>query len=214
MNNALLLIGAGPGIGLAVAELFGQHGYRVGLINRQPAQVAGLVEQLTAKGIEVHSEAADAAQPEELTRAIAALQAKLGPISALLYNVAAMKSVDILAETAETLTQDFRLNVANALLSVQLVHADLKATQGVVLLTGGGLALTPYASSGSLSIGKAGLRSLAQQLHDRLKDDGIYAGTLTITGKVRPESPTHSPALLAGLYWKMAQERTVAEIQH
>lgn len=214
MNNALLLIGAGPGIGIALADLFGQHGYRVGLINRQPGKVAEQVAQLTAKGIEVYSEAADASQPAELARAITALQVKLGPVSALIYNAAAMKAVDILAETPETLTQDFQLNVAGALQSVQLLHADLKATQGVVLLTGGGFALTPYPAYGSLSIGKAGVRNLAQQLNERLKDDGIYAGTLTITGNVRPDSPTHSPALLAGLFWQMAQDRTAFEVQH
>lgn len=214
MRNALLIIGAGPGLGLALADHFGQHGYRVGLLNRQPDKVADLVAQLTAKGIEVHSQAADAAQPQELAQAITALQAKLGPVSTLIYNVAAMKARDILTETAETLTQDFQLNVANALLSVQVLHADLKATQGAVLLTGGGFALTPYPAYGSLSLGKAALRNLAFQLHERLKDDGIYAGTLTILGNVSPDSPTHSPAQLAELFWQMSQDRTAAEVQH
>lgn len=83
-------------------------------------------------------------------RTITALQAKIGLVSALIYNAAAMKAMDILAETPETLTQDFQLNVAGALQSVQLLHADLRATQGVVLLTGGLFALTPYPAYGSL----------------------------------------------------------------
>jgi short-subunit dehydrogenase len=159
-----------------------------------------LVEQLTAHGVEVYTQAADASQPAELERAITALRAQLGPVSALVYNAAAMKAQDILGETVETLTHDFQLNVANALLSVQLLHADLKATHGVVLFTGGGYALYPQPGYGSLSLGKAALRNLALQLHERLKEDGIYAGTLTIAGNVSPDSPTHSPARLAELF--------------
>src|SRR4051794_14549545 len=181
-NRAAIFIGAGPGLGITAAELFGQHGYQIGLINRQPKNASVLVEQLAAKGIVACSQPADASQPAELEQAIGSLRAKLGPISALVYNAAAIREKDILAETAETLTRDFQVNVAGALQSVQLLLQDLKATRGVVLLTGGGFANYPHPAYGSLSIGKAGLRNLALQLHQRLKDEGIYAGTLTVGG--------------------------------
>lgn len=105
-------------MGMGIATLFGQHGYRIGLVSRNPAKLAGLLAQLTAQGIEVHTQAADAANLDELTQAITALQTQLGPVSALVYNAAAMRAQDIMNETAETLIQDFRLNVAGALQSV------------------------------------------------------------------------------------------------
>ena len=66
---------------------------------------------------------------------------------------------------------------------------------------------------GSLSIGKAGIRNLALQLHAPLKADGIYLGTLTITDTVTPNSATHSFDIVADKFWELFQNRSEAEAQ-
>ena len=60
--------------------------------------------------------------------------------------------------------------------------------KGTILLTGGGLALNPFAEVSSLAIGKAGIRSLAFSLSQELKESGIHVGTVTICGTVEPET--------------------------
>jgi short-subunit dehydrogenase len=35
----LAIVGAGPGMGLAIAETFGANGYKVGLLSRDPAKL-------------------------------------------------------------------------------------------------------------------------------------------------------------------------------
>jgi hypothetical protein len=94
---------------------------------------------------------------------------------------------------------------------VQALLADLKKTGGAFLLTGGGLGKHPNPHYGSLSIGKAGLRSLAWQLHQRLQPEGIYVGLLTITQGIQAGDPHYSPVALAEHFWQMAQERTLPE---
>ena len=47
----LAIVGAGPGMGLAIARTFGSQGYNVALIARNRAKLDDLVGQLTAQGI-------------------------------------------------------------------------------------------------------------------------------------------------------------------
>jgi hypothetical protein len=117
---------------------------------------------------------------------------------------------DILQVAPQQLVQEFGINVA-ALGSVQALLADLKQASGTLLLTGGGRGTHPDPHYGSLSIGKAGLRSLAAQLHQRLQPEGIYVGLLTITKGIQDGEPTYSPAALAEHFWQMAQARISLE---
>ncbi len=213
MNKSILIIGAGQGISAAIAEKFGNEGYTIGLINRNSSKGDSLVKNLSDKGIIAFSKSADAADEISLNHAIEHLKQKLKRVDVLLYNAAAIKVKDILSVSTEELMADFRVNVGAALQSVRKLHEELKGKKGSVLITGGGLANYPNPFYGSLSIGKAGLRNLSLQLHERLKIDGIYVGTLTITNTVTPNSLTHSPVTIAQKFWELLQQRTQAEIQ-
>ena len=137
----------------------------------------------------------------------------MGSFDILFYNVADVKAKDILEETGASLIDDFSRNVAGALDAYLLVQKDLKEKQGAFLISGGGFALFPSADYGSLSIGKAEIRSLALQLHDRLKAENVYVGLLTIANIISESSPTHSPTVLAEKFWKLYNERAIAEEQ-
>ena len=212
MRKSIIIIGAGPGISTAIAEKFGQKEYQVGLISRDTTKGDQLIQNLSAHGITSFFEAADAGDLVALQQALTKLSVRLGGVDMLIYNAAALKSKDILLESGEQLTNDFRVNVAAALESVKILYKDLKKNHGAVLFTGGGLATHPHPQYGSLSIGKAGLRSLALQLHDRLKQDLIYVGLLTITQSVTTDNPVYSPAIMAEQFWKMHEERIQAEL--
>lgn len=214
MSKSILIIGAGPGFSTGVAEKFGSEGYSVGLVSRNAEKLQSLSDQLSRKGITNYYAVADASIQSELEHAITDLKTKLGGVSVLLYNAAALKNKDIWTETTDDLVQDFKLNVAHALYSAQILHDDLKNNQGAILLTGGGLSKNPNPQYGSLALGKAGTLNLALQLNKRLKADGIFAGTITINGFIRPFSPTHSPEILAEKLWRLFQNRTDAEVQH
>jgi NAD(P)-dependent dehydrogenase (short-subunit alcohol dehydrogenase family) len=62
-----------------------------------------------------------------------------------------------------------------------------------------------------VSIGKAALRNLAFTLAEELKPQGIFVGTVTITGNVAPG--THfAPNLIAEKYWELYEKREEHEI--
>ena len=211
--KTILIIGAGTGLSLGVARKFGKQGFNVGLISRSESNLEKLNNILKSENIQSYYAPADVRNTESLKEAISKLRNDVGSIDVLFYNVADVKAKDILEETSASLIDDFSRNVAAALDAYLLVQNDLKENQGAVLISGGGFALFPSADYGSLSIGKAGIRSLALQLHERLKPDNVYVGLLTIANIISESSPTHSPAVLADKFWQLYQDRITAEEQ-
>lgn len=214
MSNSIIIVGAGPGFSTGVAEKFAREGFSIGLISRNEQKLKALSEELTSKGFKAIYSVADAGSKSELEHALSDLKTRLGGVSVLLYNAAALKNKDIWTETPDSLLEDFRLNVAHALFCAQVLYDDLKENKGAVLLTGGGLSKNPNPQYGSLALGKAGTLNLAIQLNKRLKEDGIFVGTITINGFIRPYSPTHSPEILADKLWRLFRNRTDIEVQH
>lgn len=211
--KTILIIGAGTGLSLGVARKFGKQGFKVGLISRSKNNLVKLAETLKAENIQSYYADADVRKTESLKEAISKLRNDMGSFDILFYNVADVKAKDIIEETSALLIEDFSKNVAAALDAYLIVQNDLKEKQGAFLISGGGFALFPSADYGSLSIGKAGIRSLALQLHERLKSDNIYVGLLTIANIIAESSPTHSPRVLADKFWQLYQDRTTAEEQ-
>jgi NADP-dependent 3-hydroxy acid dehydrogenase YdfG len=55
----LAIVGAGPGLGFAIAKTFGANGYKVGMFSRNPAKLQPLVAELAEHGIEAAAFALD-----------------------------------------------------------------------------------------------------------------------------------------------------------
>ncbi|SOD12459.1 SDR family NAD(P)-dependent oxidoreductase [Pedobacter xixiisoli] len=214
MKKNIIIIGAGPNLSWGVAEKFAAHNFNIGLISRSEVKLKSQVENLKSMGIQAMYARADAYHTGELEMAISKLASELGSVDVLFYNAAAMKYKNIIEEETEDLVNDFKITVANAFHAVKTVYQQLKEANGAVLITGGGLAIHPNPKVGSLSLGKAALRNLSFQLHDVLRSEEIYVGTLTVNNAIQPDSDTHSPRILANKFWNMYLERAVKEIQY
>lgn len=215
MAKVIVIVGAGPGIGQAVAEKFGSNGFSVALISRRKQNLEKLTEELSAKGIDVHAFAGDAGDAESMKDAFNQIWETWTDIDVVHYNVAKIKMVNIANETADGLTRDFKVNVAGVMTVVGLVAGDMeKKGEGTILLTGGGFALQPNPELGSLSVGKAGIRNIAESLHHALKPKHIFTGTVTVCGYVKPDAVKHNPPAIAEQFWKLYTERKEFEIQY
>jgi short-subunit dehydrogenase len=199
----ITVVGAGPGVGLAVARRFGREGYRVALVARRPEALDEYVAELERASIEAAGFAADAADESSIRQAFASIRERWGATEVLVYNAAVLKQGRPSEIPAADLVYDFRVNVVGAVIAMQEVVADMrKSRRGTILLTGGGLALSPMAPLASLSIGKAGIRSLAQSMGAELEVDGIHVATVTICGMVKPGSH-FDPDRIADAYWTL-----------
>jgi short-subunit dehydrogenase len=63
----IAIVGAGPGMGLSIAKVFGGHGFQVALISRHKDKLDTLVAQLTDSGITTDAFPADVADRASLT---------------------------------------------------------------------------------------------------------------------------------------------------
>jgi len=190
-----VIVGIGPGLGVALAARFAQGGYAVTGLARDPSRVEAQF------GVTMRR--ADAADPRALAQAVTAD----GPVSVLIYNAyrATMGQAGPSSIDADELVADFRVNVAGALAAAQAVLPAMQAARaGCILLTGGGLALDPtgWLPAASLAIGKAGLRSLALTLHKELAPTGIHAGTVTIAGQIKAGAAL-DPVRIAEAFWDL-----------
>jgi short-subunit dehydrogenase len=198
------IIGAGKGISMGIAEKFGSAGYRIVLISRTEPSLEFLCEELQGKGITANYIVADTYSPDSVRSALRTAKEQWGTIEVLHYNAAAMKMVELFAETAEELAKDFLVSVGNAHAAVMHVLPDMQTQRrGTILFTGGGFSMYPDPRFASLSLGKSGLRSLAQQFHSLLKDTPIHVGTVTVCGYVSNDSPKHTPTAIAEEFWKI-----------
>ncbi|HMV14552.1 MAG: SDR family NAD(P)-dependent oxidoreductase [Chitinophagales bacterium] len=214
MSKVIVIIGAGQGIGKAVATQFGKQGFSIALIARKSEKLEILKQQLIAEGIDAHAFTGDAGDPESMREAFNQIWEIWEHIDTIHYNVAKIKNVNIAIETADGLTRDFKINVASVMTALHLVLPDMeKKEKGTILLTGGGFALEPNPDYGSLAIGKAGIRNLAASLHQALKSKNIFVGTVTVCGLVSPNAEKHTPANIATQFWKLYTERNEFEIQ-
>lgn len=214
MRKVIVIIGVGNGISKSVAEKFGNENFSVCLISRRKDKLEKLTTELIEKGIDSHFFVADAGDSEMMKDAFDQIWEKFDFIDVLHYNAAKLKQVNILNETSDTLTRDFKLNVGGVMTVLKLVLPDMeKKNSGTILITGGGFALQPNPNYGSLSIGKAGLRNLAHSLYDALKEKNIYVGTVTVCGLVNEQSELHSPKNIATKFWQLYSEKKNWEIQ-
>jgi short-subunit dehydrogenase len=186
-SKTLAIVGAGPGVGYAVASRFGREGYNVGLISRSESHLDLLVRRLADKSVKALGFTADVTDRPSLERALSEVKQHLGPIDVLEYSPTppgdqlAMPR-DITVENAQ---YQIDYSVHGAIASVQQVLPDMLARgDGGLLFCTAASARTPVPFSSNFAIAAAGLRSYVLSLASGLAADGIYAGILEIAGIV------------------------------
>ena len=200
-KHSAIIIGAGPGLGLALAKKFGHELGEVALIARSTAHLVPLVQELKDAGITAHGFAADAADVNGLQAAIRQAIAAMSPLKALIYNAAAIQPGRALALDPHSFAAELVVDVVAPLAAAQAAAPVLEANGGgSVLFTGGGFAIYPYAEMAALSAGKAALRNLTATLAEDLKPKGIHTAIVTICGYLAEEG-RFAPATVADAYW-------------
>lgn len=199
------IVGAGPGLGVALAERFIAGGCEVALVSRSPGRLeAWRADQAAPDRVGLFL--ADAGCSESLMSAFEAIRGWGGDTSVLIYNAADMASDGASSMSPERLAEAMRVDVGGALTSVQeVLPAMQREGRGTILLTGGGLALEPYPGWGSLAAGKAALRSVGLNLFKELLPAGIHVAVVAVCGIVEPGG-VFDPGLVAEQYWQLHQQ--------
>lgn len=214
MKKIIIVVGAGKGLGNGVAEKFGGNGFRVILMARNEESLKKYAADFDAKGIETHTQTADAADFDAFAKIFRSVVETYGTPDVLFYNVGVTVADAEVEISARTLMERYTADVAGAYNCIRLVDTEeFAAKNGAILITGGGLALHPYAGYLPLSMDKAALRAMVQALSPVLKEKGIYLGTVQVTGTIG-SNDFYAPQTIAEEFWKLYDQRETPEIIH
>ena len=208
MGKTLVIVGAGPGLGMGVARAFGRRGFRVGMIARTPSRLAALVEDLTGLGVEAAGFAADIRDRAALAAALKAARAALGPIDVLEYSPSPSGPITTAAQTtAGTMIAQFELHLLGAVTAVGQVLPGMRARgAGTLLLTTGVSSTIPAPFLANVGAAMAGLRNWAHTLHAELRPEGIHAATVTIASGVVPGGGEADPDAIGARYHRLYEQ--------
>jgi short-subunit dehydrogenase len=203
-NRHLLLVGAGPGLGMAVARRFVAGGYRVTLVARSTDGLGQLADGLAGSWAQVDTVAADASDHEALGARIGELYNELGAPGLIIYNAVMGAPDKLLSSSVEHLQTAYAVDVISAIVVAQVAAPAMRAAgSGTIIVTGGGFADHPIPALATVSLGKAALRSAATMLGADLGPDGIRVATLTIAGQI-VAGTAFDPENIAKRYWEVA----------
>ena len=204
-NRRLLLVGAGPGLGMAVARRFAEDGYRVTLVARSTDGLRDLADSLADTGAPIDTIAADASDPEAFGARMAELYGEQGAPGLIIYNAVMGAPDQLLTSDVAHLETAYRVDVISAIVLTQVAAPAMRAAgSGTIIVTGGGFADNPIPALATVSLGKAALRSAATMLGADLGPDGIRVATLTIMGQI-VAGTAFDPEKIAERYWEVVQ---------
>jgi len=186
---AIAVVGAGPGIGEAVARHFATEGFIVALLARTEATLKAMAQGIDTDMGEgtAHYYITDVRNEQSVISSFEKIRAELGPVQVLVYNAGARRvnGRSILETTTDEFENFTKINLFGAFWSSKCVLPDmLAAGKGTILFTSATGALRGMPGLASFSPGKFGLRSLCQVLTREYQSKGIHSVNIIVDGPV------------------------------
>lgn len=216
------IVGAGPGLGSALAERFARAGHAIALLSRTSGGRKPVTDRLARAGRTVRGYDCDATDAASTASAFARIRDELGNPSTLLYNAGSFATGGILDMDPARFEAAWRANCMGGFLAAREVLPAMVANgAGTILFTGATAALRGSAGFAGFAVGKFGLRALAQSMAREFGPRGIHVAHVVIDGMIRNPSVRErfagrdddtflDPDAIAEQYWLLhEQPRTV-----
>ncbi|WP_062078964.1 SDR family NAD(P)-dependent oxidoreductase [Demequina globuliformis] len=183
----LAIVGAGPGLGAAVARRFGREGFSIALIARDEAKLDDLVTELATDGVTARPYLADVRNGRQLEAALADAANELGPVTALQYSP--LPSRDYLKPVLDTdpalALEALRFSALGLMHAARAVLPAMReAGDGSIILINGGTSVKSRAGFAGTSIAFPAETAYGEMLHEQLTDEGIRVRQLVIPGAI------------------------------
>ena len=172
------IVGAGEGLGRALAARFAGENFAIGLVSRSREGSSAAADAAVSAdpGAKVGFFAADARQPETVEQALNDVACEIGEVEVLIYNARGeFARRDPLDMTYAELEEIYRVEVVGAFAAARSVlPAMRKRGAGSVMFSSATAAFRGSATHPLYAIGKFGLRALSQSLAKAYSKDGVH----------------------------------------
>ena len=212
----IAIIGAGPGMGLAIAKTFGAHGFKVALLSRSPRE---------ARATRRRARQATASKPPPFAptcsnratvgNGLGAVKQHFGRIDVLEYSPAdaALPQVSVTELTHDNAQIQLDFYAHGAIAAVNAVLPEmLESGAGTILFTTGASSLYPHPGHetfGNVAPAAAWLRNWAHGLHAALGEKGVQVGHVAIAAWIGQRGAM--PEAIAPFYWELHTKRDEVE---
>lgn len=205
-RGTAIIIGVGPGLGLALARTFSDAGHDIALLARSTDKLNTYAAQLETSAVQVRGYAVDAADLAALRAALSTAFADLGAPDVLVYNAAVLREDTPTDGDDEGWANALAVDVLGAKVAAETVLPALRDGRGSLLFTGGGFALAPSPQFASVSVGKAALRAYATALHSQQHDTDVHVTSVTIAGSIGGGEARFAPDAIARTYLELHRQ--------
>ena len=186
-KGAALVIGAGDGLGGAIAQAFAREGLTA-CVTRRPRhkdKLNELVATIEREGGEARAFGVDARDEDETVTLFETIEREVGPLEVVVFNIGANVRFGIRETTSQVYRKVWEMAAfAGFLAGREASRHMVPRGQGTILFTGATASLRGGAGFSAFAGAKHALRALAQAMARELGPQGIHVGHVVIDGAV------------------------------
>lgn len=220
MKNAVIITGAGSGIGEATCLEFAKHGYFVFLLGRRPETLQKVLAQIKNSGLALACDLTDTASVQQTVKKIFSTSDVL--VNALVNNAGIFKREAFESSSDELWLNQFNTNLFGAVRITREVYPHFKKQkQSSIVNVSSTLGLSPAANISAYSASKAAMVNWTETLAleggplgirancvcPGIVDTPIHAGQdLSCLQRLQPLQRTGTPAEIAKAIYFLSSE--------
>ncbi len=186
-KRACLIIGAGDGVGGAVARVFARDGFDV-CITRRPrhaAQLEDMAASIRAEGGAAHAFPMDARVEADMAGLVDRIESEVAPLGVAVFNIGANVRFSITETTMQVYTKVWEMAALSGfLMGREAARVMTPRGCGTIIFTGATASLRGGAPYSAFAGAKHALRALAQSMARELGPKGIHVAHVVVDGMI------------------------------
>jgi NAD(P)-dependent dehydrogenase (short-subunit alcohol dehydrogenase family) len=186
-KGACLVVGAGDGLGAAIARAFAREGLIACLSRRarHVDQLEALAASIREAGGQAHAFGLDARSEEEAAALVDRIEREIAPLEVLVFNIGANVRFPIVETTTRVYTKVWEMAAfAGFIAGREAARVMTPRGRGTILFTGATASIRGGAGFAGFSSAKHALRALAQSMARELGAKGVHVAHVVIDGAI------------------------------
>lgn len=220
--SVALIIGAGDATGGEIAKRFAKGGYTTCMTRRNAEKLQPLIQEIEQAGGIAYGFASDARKEDQVIELIENIEANIGAIEVMVYNIGANVPCSILDETARKYFKIWEMACFSAFLTGREVAKRMVTREkGTIIFTGATAGIRGASHFAAFAGAKHALRALAQSMARELGPRNIHVAHVVVDGAIdtdfiattfpamyarKEHDGILNPAHIAENYWHLAQQ--------
>jgi NAD(P)-dependent dehydrogenase (short-subunit alcohol dehydrogenase family) len=221
-EKVVLVLGAGEGLGGAVARRFAREGFHACVVRRRAEPLEPLCRAIREAGGRATAFGADAREEEQVETLFARVEDEVGPIEVAVHNIGANVSIPIREFSTRKYFKIWQMACFSGfLMGREAARRMVPRGRGTILFTGATASLRGRSGMAGFAGAKHALRALAESMARELGPHGIHVAHAIVDGPIdmpwirenfpqlvesRPDDGLLAPDDIAESYWMLHRQ--------